>query len=972
MEGKATNRSAQAPPAGNAVPWLDGPEHAKPARFLRQSRIAAFALLVVLFALRGLDAAPIEILRLWAFDQQIRMRPPATEPSPVVAVDVTDESLGAIGQWPWPRRHFVDLVARLKEAGATMVVFDILFAEPDRMSPDHLAANLPGLTEDFRNRLSELGSSDNALAQAIQDIPTVTAIAATPGDNAGGRSGSRAGRIAVRGPPDLSKIPDIRGVIGNIPEISEASLGEGMVNLLPEPDGIARRVPAVLHAADRLEPGLALESARVALGQTGMLLEVRPSLGLSGVSLGPLFVPTDGAGRIWIDIERPDRLQTIPAHDILLDMANSDRIDGRIVMIGSSAAGVGELIRTAQGDNLTALQLQALALDSIITGRTPVRDSAFAIAEALAALLLGGLLIWQLPSATLVWKSACAIGLMAAFAIVALIGQRSAGLLLDPTFPGLVILSITGTLALSDIRTEIFLRRRNESALKRHDAYIREVVDASFDAIVTVGDDGRIRTANRAAGYHFRIPVEQLVGREIAPHLSGDWADDLATAPEDVLRHTAERGRIIDIAIESGDGLPPRPTEITLASSAAGSDRIFVLVLRDVSARKSAEASAARAAQRLTDAIDAISDGFALFSAERKLVLCNRHFRKMLGSGGEHAQANAPYSVLLEKLSLIRDRDNGQNESLWKAERLEAFGTDSAPYELATMDGHWYRVEERHTGDGGMVSIYADITELKQREIELGAAKEQAESASIAKSEFLANMSHELRTPLNAIIGFSEMLRNQPFGPLGNERYEGYAHDISESGSRLLEMIEQILEFARLEKLSSEFEEAPASIAAAIENALSDLKPALRGRRITVETHLAAALPPILANPQMLYQIVQNLVSNAIKFSAEASTISIGAYLDEENRISLTVRDQGIGIPEELIAHITQPFWQRPGAMTSSHEGVGLGLAIVKSHVEAHGAELHIESVPGAGTKVSVTFPASRTIGAGEVGILEA
>lgn len=965
MEGSKRSIIGVAEPEERSdFPWLDGPEDGRLRNLLRQSRLIAGTLVLLLVLFRILDITPVQILRLWGFDQILQTRPAMPEPSPVIVVDINDESLARLGQWPWPRLHYVELVDRLRDAGAAMVVFNILFSEPDRMSPEILAKTVPGLDPELRLRLLDLGSSDVTLATAMQTIPTVTAaVAGTPGHTAAPVQ-PRSGRFAVRGAPDIGALPRIAGVVESVAPIGAAGVGEGLVNLLPEPDSTARRVPAVFGAADTIEPGLALEAARVALGQSSMLLEVPNMLGMSGVTIGSLFVPTDRMGRIWIDTTSPERISTVAAHDVLQNAVQADRIAGRIVIIGTSASGVGDQARTGAGVTVSGLHFQALALDTVITGRTPMRNGTFSVLEIATVIVLGLLLIWLLPRAALTWKPLSAVVITALLAAASLAGYNAGSILIDSSFPILTVLLLTGNFTIADFRTEILLRRRNVATLKRHDAYFREVVDASFDAIVTIGVDARIRTANRAAGQIFGVPTTELVGHSIADYLTGDWARGLAAAPTDVLRQTAAEPATVETEIFGPEAHIFRPTEITLTESMAGQERVFVLVLRDVSDRKAAEQSAARSAQRLRDAIDAISDGFALFSPERRLILCNDHYRAMLGTAAEAAVAGTPYHTLLTCYAESRGAPvaaQGSAES-WIDERIARFASESDPYELATHDGQWFRIDERRTAEGGMVCVYSDITELKRREIELQAAKELAETASLAKSEFLANMSHELRTPLNAIIGFADMMRGQPFGPLGNDRYVAYASDISDSGSRLLRMIEQILEFARLEKLQSRIADSETSIAEILDAVVTDLTPAAQHRSISIERDLSDPLPALRADPQMLYQILQNLLTNAVKFSSEGSLVMVRAAIDEDRQIVLSVTDQGIGIPAELIEDITQPFWQRPDAMTSSRDGVGLGLAIVNAHVEAHEAKMTVESTPGSGTIVTVTFPAYRTV----------
>jgi PAS domain S-box-containing protein len=966
MEGsKRSTTGFNKPEEQSEFPWLDGPEDGQLRRLIRQSRLIGGGLLLLLVLFRVLDVTPVQVLRLWGFDLLLQTRAPHTETSPVVAVDVNDESLAHLGQWPWPRRYYVELVDHLREAGAAMIVFNILFSEPDRMSPENLAVTLPGLGPDLRRNLSDLGSYDVALAAAMQTIPTVTAAAAqTPGHPVSAAQ-TRRGRFAVRGPPDIGALPGISGIIESVAPIGPAGVGEGIVNLLPEPDGAARRVPAAFRVGETFTPGLALEAARVALGQTSMLLEVPSALGMSGISVGPLFVPTDHMGRIWIDTASPERISRLAAHDVLRNNVSDEELAGRIVVIGTSASGVGEKVRTGVGDTLSGLHLQALALDTIVTGRTPLRDRSFAAAEITAALVLGLLLTWLLPRRPLIWKPATALAASAVLITASVAAYGTSGTLIDASFPVIAVLMLTGNYALADFRSETLLRRRNETSLKQHDTYFREVVDASFDAIVTIGEDAKVRTANRAAGQIFGIPANELIGHSIAGRLSGDWARGLAAAPADMLRQTAAEPATIETGIlDPETSSVIRPTEITLAESIAGRDLVFVLVLRDISDRKAAEESAERSSHRLREGIDAISDGFVLYAPDRHLILCNDHFRKMLGDAGDAAVTGVDYADLLKRYLVCRGVTLADDEmaKTWLDDRLHHFASSVEPYELKTDDDQWFRVDKRRTAEGGMVCVYSNITELKNREIELKAAKEQAELASLAKSQFLANMSHELRTPLNAIIGFADMMRGEPFGPLGNQRYVDYASDISDSGSRLLKMIEQILEFARLEKLQSRIENSVTSLTETIHAAVTDLTPAAREHAVSVKLDLTDPLPALRADPQMLYQIVQNLLANALKFSDSGSEVTIRSMLDNERRIVLSIQDHGIGIPPELIESITQPFWQRPGAMTSSGEGVGLGLAIVKAHVEAHEASMEVDSTAGSGTIVTITFPASRTV----------
>lgn len=962
MEGRtAGNAGGGRPGEAGDLHWLDGPEDGGLSTLVRRGRLIAAVLLGVLLFLRIVDAVPVQIPRLWGFDLQILLRERSPDPSPVMAVDVDDASLAALGQWPWPRRHLVDLVDRLAAAGARTVAFNILFSEQDRMSPGALSRALPGLGDDLRRRLQELQGSDEALGAAMRRVPTVTSVAAIRGAGVETATTDSRSRLAVRGGPDISDLPAISAVIDNVAPIRRASAGSGIVNLLPEPDGTARRVPMVFRVGGTLQPGMALDTARVTLGLPNMLVEVPSPLGVAGLSVGPLFVPTDHRGRMWVDTAHPDRVATVSAADVLQERVPAAAIAGRVVVIGTSASGVGDRLRVGFGESISGLQFQALAIDTMVTGRAPHRDRIFDWVEIAATALAGLMLIWLLPRLSPAMKPMAALGLTAAAVAACGYAQIAVGALVDPTFFAATSIILAGSFAIGDLRAETFLRRRHEAALQRHDTYIREVVDASFDAIVTIGEDARIRTANRAACTLLGAPAGDLIGRPISDRLSGPWAVELASDPAGALRRAATQPETIEAETTTAAGSVP--TEITLAESVAGTDRVYVLVLRDLSARKAAEDTAARSTQRLHDAVDAISDGFALFAPDGRLLRCNEAYREILGGEGDVTDGTA-YAELLRIFVAGSHAPAGARgrEDEWIEARLSVFAARSQRYEMETVDRRWYQVDERRTAEGGMVCIYSNITEIKEREAELQSAKEQAEMASLAKSQFLANMSHELRTPLNAIIGFAEMMRSQPFGPLGNDRYLSYAGDISGSGSRLLKMIEQILEFARLERLESHIDESGIDVTATVLAAITDLTPAAQERGVRINPTLQPSLPALRADPQMLYQIIQNLLANAVKFSPEGSEVTISASRDGDRRIVLQVQDRGVGIPEDLVKFITQPFWQRPDAMTSSHDGVGLGLAIVSGHVEAHDAELAVDSVPDQGTTMTVTFPSYRSV----------
>jgi signal transduction histidine kinase len=243
---------------------------------------------------------------------------------------------------------------------------------------------------------------------------------------------------------------------------------------------------------------------------------------------------------------------------------------------------------------------------------------------------------------------------------------------------------------------------------------------------------------------------------------------------------------------------------------------------------------------------------------------------------------------------------------------------------------------------------------------ELNIAKQSADEANRAKSEFLASMSHELRTPLNAILGFSEVIKEELFGPVGLAKYVDYAQDVHKSGQHLLDLINDILDLSKIDAGKVELREEEISVSGLITDSASLVRERAQKCGVGLEILPMAILPPVKADKRLLKQIFLNLLSNAIKFTPAGGRVTVKAALDVQGGIRITVADTGIGMSAQDIATAMSPYGQIDSRIARKHQGTGLGLPISRSLAQMHGGKLEVESKRGTGTRITLTLPPER------------
>lgn len=261
------------------------------------------------------------------------------------------------------------------------------------------------------------------------------------------------------------------------------------------------------------------------------------------------------------------------------------------------------------------------------------------------------------------------------------------------------------------------------------------------------------------------------------------------------------------------------------------------------------------------------------------------------------------------------------------------------------------------------VTTIMDITLRKQMEISLRVSKDQADAANHAKSAFLASMSHELRTPLNAIIGFSEIMMNEAFGPIGTRKYIEYLQDVHLSARHLLEIINEVLDMSKIEAGKVDLDEQVFDIGELLQSVSRMMVSRAFSANIALETSVEDHLPLLRADPRLIRQVLINLVSNAIKFSGRGDTIWVSAAMQPDGDLQIVVKDEGIGIPSDKIREALEPFGQiHDSSVARDQQGTGLGLPLAKAMVELHGGTLRLQSAENIGTTVTIHLPSRRLV----------
>ena len=483
---------------------------------------------------------------------------------------------------------------------------------------------------------------------------------------------------------------------------------------------------------------------------------------------------------------------------------------------------------------------------------------------------------------------------------------------------------------------------------------IKNFMDMSNDLMATCGKDGVIRKVNDALLEAFGLDAQNIEDTQFADLVAEEDRPYIRPSLLHVLNGETESNQITDF--EARMACADGTVKIVEWRQKKFGHSIY-LVGRDITKLREKEDLLKKQKKQLSEAQTIGKMGHWTWNLTDQTISFSGEVHRIFGTDSEQfTPCVDSVSKLIHRRDLGRALQSFQRAMIDKKDFEMEFRVtpdDVTPRYVRCLG----RCEIDTEGDvTALFGIMQDMTQVKEHENELKAAKDSAESAYATKSQFLANMSHELRTPLNAIIGFSEMIERQLLGPIGTEKYLDYISGIRESGEHLLDMITDILDMSKIEAGKYELDIEQVNIVKLIKLAVHMME----GRALddSIKLSVEADNEDLIAqlDRRAVMQVLLNLLSNAVKFSKNASTVRVEC-LEREDYIAIKVHDTGIGIPASKLAVITKPFEQVSNQYSRDHEGSGLGLAITKELAELHGGALHIESKVGAGTVVTIRLP---------------
>jgi adenylate cyclase len=637
--------------------------------FAAPGRAPALAVLAMLMIVRAIDPAVVQSLRLRGFDFLEQLAPRKYQPLPVGIVAIDDKSLAQYGQWPWSRARLAQLVDKIAAGKPSVLGVDIIFAEPDRLSPGRLVESDPEIPAQLANELSRLPTHESVLADAIRKVPTVLAVGVSDEPRAH-EAPSRVTMVLEAGGnprPFLFTHPEL---LRSMPAIAAAERGQGSVDMEPDRDGVTRRVPLFISAEGRLVPNLALEMLRVGLG-SGAVGIVSGSEGVQGGRLGALFVPTDGRGRIYPYFTLSYRARYISAADVLDGTYDANRFQGAAVLLGSSAVGLADENQTPLG-LMPAVEVWAQSLESMLTGNLLSRPAFLNKVEIAIVLVAGLVIIFAVPYQHPRTAAALFLCIVAVLFATALSSFKFSKLLLDGIYPALSSALVFGVMLSENLRVAEAGRRRLASELQ-HEREMEARLDGELNAARSI-QLGLL--PRHFPGPPERRDVEVFASIEPARMVGGDLYDFVLLDPD----HLS-----FAIADVSGKGVPAA---------------LFMAMTKEV---------LHTATLRYRNALDRV-----FIEANAKISAASEE----LGAGGANMMFVTVFAGILDLSTGMLVYVNAGHDSPFVMRagiEPENFPLAGGP-PLGTVDDFQYSIEQRQLAPGEILLAYTDgVTEAQDK-----------------------------------------------------------------------------------------------------------------------------------------------------------------------------------------------------------------------------------------------------------------
>jgi PAS domain S-box-containing protein len=512
-----------------------------------------------------------------------------------------------------------------------------------------------------------------------------------------------------------------------------------------------------------------------------------------------------------------------------------------------------------------------------------------------------------------------------------------------------------------ELNSEISEREKLYQAMRKAERENRAIIDSVNDIIFETNTDGNLIFLNSTWNHVTGFEVDQAIGRNLFDMLHPQDQEEQRSSFIKLINGQKQAYRSFTrLRTNSGEF---HSVELAMSMLRQGENKEMRVVgtITDVEERRRAERALSEAEKKYRTIVENAAGGIYQVTPEGHILSANPAMARILGYDSSeqlmrevkniHKQV---YAKPGERTQFIREL-----ETVGSVVNFETLVNKQSGLQV------WVNENARAVKDDDGNILYfegsiEEITQRKEAEIKLREAKMHSDLANRAKSEFLANMSHELRTPLNAIIGFSEIIKDEILGPVGQKQYWEYARDIYDSGKNLLQIINEILDVSKIDAGERQLNESVIDMAGISQACVDMMSTKAESGQLSIINLMRDSDIRIVGEELAIKQVLLNLLSNAIKFTPAGGRITISHEMDSDKRLRVSITDTGVGLDDNEIEKALTPFGQIETAHSRSTSGAGLGLTLVDSLMKLHGGELELFSQKGIGTTATVIFPSKR------------